>query len=184
MNCPTGRSSGRADQRFFFGWRSVARPSAVALDTKVEAMDPRVSRLKTLVECANFAKNARDRGAPELADQARRRAVELRAEAHGVTSEIERECLQAVYAYEEVLSAQKGKRQPASRTWQMIRRHGILPAVERVVARKEESSGYTALVEMGLTDFAFEAVILRHPEAFSPEAVARSKARMPEQNGV
>ena len=91
---------------------------------------------------------ARARGAPDLADQARKRAVQIRAEAHGAQSEVEQECLQAVYAYEEVLSAQKSKRQPASRTWQMIKRHGIIPAVERVVTKRQVSSGFTALAEM------------------------------------
>ena len=142
------------------------------------AMDSRVAKLKTPAECETFAKNARERDAPDLAEQARRWAVELRAESHGAATDVERECLQAVYAYEEVLSTKKGKRQSASRTWQMIKRHGILAAVERVVARREESTGYTALADMGLMAFAFEAVILRHPERFSAEAVARSKERL------
>lgn len=141
-------------------------------------MDPRVVRLKTIVDCDNFAANARDRGAPELVEQARKRAVQIRAEAYGASTAVERECLQAVYAYEEVLSAQKGKRQPASRTWQMISRHGITPSVERVVAKREVSAGFTALAEMGLMEFAFEAVILRHPEHFSKEAIAISKQRL------
>jgi hypothetical protein len=143
-------------------------------------MDPRVAKLKTPQDCETFAKNARERGAPQLAEQARQRAVQLRAEAHGASTDVERECLEAVYAYEEILSAQKGRRQPASRTWQMIHRLGILPAVERVVTKREESLGYTALAEMGLQRFAFEAVILRHPECFSAEAVARSRERLAE----
>lgn len=141
-------------------------------------MDPRVAKLKTPHDCEVFARNARDRGAPHLAEQARQRAVQLRAETHGATTDVERECLEAVYAYEEVLSAQKGRRQPASRTWQMINRHGVLPAVERVVTKRDESMGYTALAEMGLKEFAFEAVILRYPDCFSEEAVARSRERL------
>ena len=141
-------------------------------------MDARVVKLKTPAECVIFAKNARDRGALELSEQARKRSVQLRADSHGASSDVERECFQAVYAYEEILSAQKGKRQPASRTWQMIKRHGILPAVERVVTKRLESAGYTVLAEMGLQEFAFEAVILRHPSHFSEEAVRRSKERL------
>lgn len=127
-----------------------------------------------------FAKNARDRGAMLLVEEARQRAVQLRAEAHGAKTDVERECLEAVYAYEEVLSAQKGRRQSASRTWPMIHKLGILPAVERIVTKREESLGYTALADMGLKEFAFEAVILRHPECFSAEAVARSRERLAE----
>jgi hypothetical protein len=45
-------------------------------------MDPRVVRLKTPQECATFAKNASDRGFPLLAEQARQKAIQLRAEAY------------------------------------------------------------------------------------------------------
>jgi len=146
-------------------------------------MDPRVAKLKSPEECDSFAQNARERGAPDLADQARKRAVQLRAETHGATTEVERECLEAVYAYEEVLSANKGRRQSASRTWQMIHRHGVLPAVERIVTKRAESAGYTALAEMGLLDMAFEAVVLRHPDLFSSEALAKSRGRMTGRDG-
>lgn len=52
----------------------------------------------------------------------------------------------------------------------MINRHGVLEAVERAATRDAETQGYAALVDMGLTDYAFEAVVLRHPEAFSETA--------------
>jgi hypothetical protein len=141
-------------------------------------MDPRVVRLKTPQECATFAKNASDRGFPLLAEQARQKAIQLRAEAYGAKTAIELECLEAVYAYEEVLSIRNGRRQTASRTWPMIHNRGIIAAVEHIVLKRGESLGYTSLVEMGLKEFAFEAVILRHPEFFSPEAVARSRERL------
>ncbi len=38
--------------------------------------------------------------------------------------------------------------------------------------------GYTALVEMGLEKYAFEAVIIRYPNLFSDEAVQHSKQRI------
>lgn len=52
----------------------------------------------------------------------------------------------------------------------MINRHGIIQAVERAVNRKTEPMGYQALVEMGMADLAFEAIVLRHPDLFSEEA--------------
>jgi len=60
----------------------------------------------------------------------------------------------------------------------MIDRHGILEAVERVVKRKDDTAGFRALIDMGLQDYAFEAVILRHPSAFSAQAVEQSKVRL------
>ena len=60
----------------------------------------------------------------------------------------------------------------------MIHRHGIIPAVERIVTKRAESAGYTALAQMGLLEMAFEAVVLRYPDLFSAEAIARSRERM------
>lgn len=140
--------------------------------------DERVAKLKTPQECAVFAKNVTERGRPDLALAARKRSVQLRAATYGATNEVELECLEAVYAYEEVLSARAGRRQTASRTWPMIKKHGVIGAVELVVKRKDETVGYTALVDMGLEDYAFEAVILRHPTYFSGEAVDRSRERL------
>ncbi len=127
-----------------------------------------------------FEKNVTERGRPDLAVAARKRALELRAEQYGATTEVERECLEAVYAYERVLSAKNGKNTRASRTWQMIERHGIIGAVERAVNRDTETIGFTALLEMGLEDYAFESVVVRHPHLFSAEALRHSQARVEE----
>lgn len=143
-------------------------------------MDERVAKLRTPEDCEKFAKNAERLNHPELVDDARRKAIELRARDFGAEIQAEKECLQAVFAYEQVLSKKNGKRTKASRTWQMINRHGILEAAERAVNRPVETVAYRALIEMGLKEYAFEAVILRHPDAFSIEAVATSKARLQE----
>lgn len=141
-------------------------------------MDERVVKLKTPEQCEIFARNALERGHPDLAKQAQRKAVELRAKSHGAASDAEQECLRAIYAYEEALTKKNGRRTRANRTWQMIKRHGFLEAVERAVNRPTQTAGYKALVDMGLQDFAFEAVILRYPEVFSNEAIEKSKERM------
>lgn len=140
-------------------------------------MDERVTRLKTPEECEQFALNVQSR-LPELARVARRRAVELRAAAHGATTIAEREALEAIYAYERVLYNRHGRNIRASRTWQMIKHHGIIAAVEQVVKRKADSVGYKSLVEMGMQDLAFEVVVLRHPEVFSQEAIAQASERL------
>ena len=142
-------------------------------------MDESIRRtLTTPEECEQLAVNVEARGKPELALEARRLAIELRAAAHGAKTAAEREAPEAVYAYERAMSVLKGKKTRASRTWQMIERRGIIPAVEVVVSRSAESTGYTTLVKMGLEEMAFEAVVLRHPDVFSAEAVARSKQRL------
>jgi hypothetical protein len=140
--------------------------------------DDVVAKLKTPEDCERFATNVEKLGKAELALAARRRSVELRAAAHDAKTDAEREALEAVYAYERVLYSHRGKKVRASRTWQMIERRGIIPAVEHVVTRSTESTGYAALIQMGMQDKSFEAVVLRHPEVFSTEAVNRSKKRL------
>ena len=141
-------------------------------------MDELIAKLKTPEECIIFEKNVTERGRPDLALAARKRAVELRALRHGATTEVERQCLEAIFAYEQVLSENNGKKTRASRTWPMIERHGIIEAVERAVNRKDEAMGYTALLKMGLENYSFEAVILRHPNSFSSDVVQRSQERV------
>lgn len=141
-------------------------------------MDDRVSRLQTPEACERFVKNAVRADRQDLADQARRRAVELRAAAYGAKTEAERECLQAIYAYESVLFAKHGKRVRASRTWQTIETHGLIEAVDRIVSRAIETVGFHALQDLGLGHFAFEHVVLRHPELFSPKAIEMAGVRV------
>lgn len=57
-----------------------------------------ISKLRTREECANLEDNALKAGNTDLATQARKRAIELRAQAHGTVSQAERECIEAVYA--------------------------------------------------------------------------------------
>lgn len=59
-------------------------------------MGSRVAKLKTTEECENFAQNARERGRADLADEALRRSVELRAESYGAKTAAEKECLRAI----------------------------------------------------------------------------------------
>lgn len=113
-------------------------------------MDDRVKRLKTPEECEVFAYNATERGHPELVTEARQRAIELLAAAFGATSDAERECLEAIYAYEEILFSKHGKRVKASRTWKMIKRRRILAAIEQAVDRLEGTAAFNALKQVGL----------------------------------
>ena len=152
---------------------------AAKFNLKSEQMDEIIQKLTTPEECMQLAIDVRDRN-PDLARKARRRAVELRAASHGIKTSVELELLKALYAYEEVLSEKNKRRTRATRTWQMIDRHGIIGAAERAVNRKIEATGYKVLVAMGLHDLTFEAVIVRHHDKFSQEVVARAKERLGE----
>lgn len=141
-------------------------------------MNERVQKLRTPKDCEVFARNATKMGEHMLAREATRRAIALRAASYGATSDAERECLEAIYAYEEILFRKHGRRVRANRTRKVIRERGILAAIEHVVDRPDGTAGFTALEQVGLENFAFEAVILRHAQLFSESAVQRSRERM------
>jgi hypothetical protein len=60
---------------------------------------------------------------------------------------------------------------------------GIIAAIEHAVTRKHDPTGYTMLKEMGLERLTFEAVVLRHSQAFSREAVEQAGKRLNERAG-
>ena len=141
-------------------------------------MDERVKKIKTPEKCEIFIKNALAGGRPDLAKEAKERAIQLKAESHNTKNIAEQEAIAAVYAYEEVLTLKNKKKTRASRTWPMIERHGIIKAVERAVNRESETQGYNYLLEMGLQEYAFEAVVVRHQKYFSSECIEISKERI------
>lgn len=140
-------------------------------------MDATILRLDAPERLEQFALNV-EAHSPRHAQAARRRAVELRAASHGASTDAEREGLEAVYAYERAQTKLRGRKFRASRTWPMIQRRGVIVAIEHIVTRAEEAMGYRVLAELGLQDMAFEAVVLRHPDAFSPQAFAASQQRL------
>jgi hypothetical protein len=143
-------------------------------------MDEMIKKIKTSKECEIFAKNAINKNRPDLAKQAKQRAIEIKAENFNAKNNAEREAIAAVYAYEEVLTLKNKRPTKASRTWPMIKKYGIIQAVERAVNRETETQGYNYLLEMGLQEYAFEAVVLRYPEFFSDECIEISKKRINE----
>ena len=142
-------------------------------------MDDIIRKLKTPEECLLFAEIFTD-----LARVTMRRAIELRAINLGNKSEVETALWEAILAYEEVLSKKNGKRTLASRTRQMIKRHGIIGAAERAVNRKIEAMDYKVLVDIGLHDLTFEAVIVRFPEVFSQQIVELARSRLEEMGKI
>lgn len=129
-----------------------------------------VLRIKDPELCYVFATNARRRGHPELALQAHRRAVDLRADEYPTDSEAELAAVRSVFAYEEALSHARGKRTRATGTWQLIRRHGLLAAVHKRLDARNGDDVLPALKELGMEDYSFEAVRDAHPDVFSQQA--------------
>jgi hypothetical protein len=133
-----------------------------------------VGHLKTPEDCEQVALNVEAKQ-PAFAIAARRKAIEIKASTHEPTTDAERHSFQAVYAYERVMTLERGRKTRATRQWQMVKKLGVIVAMESIVKSPTNSAGYEALVKMGMQDMSFEAVVLRHPDVFSAEAVAQSK---------
>jgi hypothetical protein len=124
-----------------------------------------VERIQEPELCYVFARNATRRGHPELALEAYRRAVDLRARQHETQTEADFDALRAIYAYEEALSFNKGKRTRATGTWQMVNKDGLLSAIQRRVQSGSTRDVMSALQQLGMEDYSFEAFAKRHPDA-------------------
>ena len=132
-----------------------------------------VLRINDPDKCYVFARNATRNGHPELALQAHRRAVDLRADAYEVTSEAEHAAVRSIFAYEEALGYAKGKRTRATGTWQMVSRSGLMAAVAKRLESRGGEDVSATLKELGMEDYSFRAVSEAYPEAFeSPEKLA------------
>ena len=125
-----------------------------------------VSRIRKPELCYVFAKNAQRQGHPELALQAYRHAVELRAQAHDVANEAEVAALRAIYGYEEALSYRRGKRTRATGTWQLVNRHGVLTALAKRLQSRNGDDVLEVLKELGMEDYSFKAVHAAYAAAF------------------
>jgi len=126
-----------------------------------------VRRISKPELCYVFAKNAVNRGHPELAAQAYRRAVDLRAQAHDDATEAEHAALRSIYAYEEALSFVKGKRTRATGTWQMVNKHGVFPTLHKRLGARVVEDVKPILKELGMEDYSFDSVRESFPEAFT-----------------
>lgn len=146
--------------------------------TPVQVSDDRVRRLKTPKDCQIFMKNVSERGRPDLARQARRHAIDLRTEQNEPKTPLERAWFEALHACEEAQAERDGGPVKASRTRQLLKKHGVRGAIERAMAADGESSAYEMLRSLGLQELAFENAVLRFPEEFSPEVMQRAKANL------
>lgn len=121
-------------------------------------MHEMVLRINKPELCYVFAENAVKRGHEDLALQAYRRAVDLRAAEHADVTDDERMALKAFYAYEEALSYGQRKRKRATGTWQMVKKVGILPTLAKRVGSKQAEEVAATLQQLKLDDYSFEVI--------------------------
>jgi hypothetical protein len=134
----------------------------------------RIRRLKTPEECRNFAANAKKAGREELVPECLLREAELLAARKAVPAqtELERRLVRDMCLIEQL----SGKR--LTRTWPMIRRHGFIGTVERIVTKPGPSSGFDLAMKNGVPQATFEQAVLDNPTLFSTAALEAARRRL------
>ena len=146
----------------------IAKRNAAAL-ARVEVMDdPDGLR--------NLMANAERMGVEPVRLAAFRRLAAVQSE--GAAGSVENASWQMIHAIEQI------KREAAGRTIRLsylrrdIEKLGVVPAIDKLVSKPGASERYDELMARGMPDLTAEAVVLRFPDRFSPEAVARSQERL------
>ena len=130
-------------------------------------------------------------GVKEIVDGVDRRLVEL----HDLALEraigkppadmtLNERVWEAIRVYEAFLAHKHGgKRVPASRSKDMIKRHGEKEAVRRTVKNLNMSNGLELLEQHGRLDCAYEQIILDFPLEFDESLKVKARANLARATG-
>jgi hypothetical protein len=149
--------------------------------TAVEKIPDFITRLNTVDELKNVMENAKSAGREDVYWAAFERLCAIQGDRHN--SELEKDFYRMLAAYEELLSQKNNRNQPAIRTRQKLKRHGIKKCLEDWALAKTETQGFKLLVEKGKAHLTAEAIVLKHNDMFSNEIVLAAKTRL-EAHGV
>jgi hypothetical protein len=142
--------------------------------------------LKTPEQCRTVMERALAQGKQDLYAAVFRQLCRLSGATHDDPSDpLIRAAFEAVAAYEQTLKEKHGKKVLASRTRQKITKKGVYQSLVEWSKLHGDRPGFHALIEAGLPEFTFEAVIVRFSDRFTPEVVAScretlKKAGVPE----
>lgn len=129
-----------------------------------------VEKLKSLI------KNARERGAPAVADAAFRKLVSLVPSEHPGT--VEHDFWQTVHAFEYMLTEERGKTTRLARTRQKVGQVGVMQTLRDWALSGKETDGFKMLLDRGMPELTGEAIVLRHSGLFDPLVLAAARKRL------
>lgn len=132
-------------------------------------------------DCRRVMERALSKGDVELYQGAFRRLCSLTGAAHDDPADpLVRAAWEAVAAYEQILYQKHGRSQPASRTRQKIKTKGVYQALLEWGKLRGDRPGFKALIDAGLPEFTFEAVILRFAHRFPTDVVESCRLTLAE----
>ena len=123
----------------------------------------------------NLMKNARRLAREDVYKLAFQRLCALEGQA--CEDPLERDFLQVLNAYEELLYEKHGRRTPATRTRQKLKNKGVRQCLMDWT-RGEPTSGFELLMKRELPELTGEYLVVKHADEFSAELVAAAKRRL------
>jgi hypothetical protein len=121
-------------------------------------------------------KNARARKQQDVADAAFKKLVSLVPSCERGT--VAYDLWRTVYAFEHLLTEERGRTTRLARTRQKIARVGELQTLADWAIGSNETDGFRMLLERGLPELTGEAIVLRHATEFSANVVEAAKRRL------
>jgi hypothetical protein len=138
------------------------------------AVDPETLKDPQLVR--NLLANAQRAGRDDLVFACQVRLAKL--EGAKYETPIEREFWAAISAAEEIATQRNGRTTRLNRTRQKVARVGIMKCLEDWAFQKGMTQGFDILVQGGHPELTGEAIVVRHAEDFSDDAVQAAKKRL------
>jgi len=135
-----------------------------------------VSRCQDPENLRSIIKNARERGATELANAAFRKLISILPQERPGT--VEHDFWQTIHAFEHALTEERGKTTRLARTRQKVARVGVLKTLEDWALSSKETDGFTMLLERGMPELTGEAIVLRHGRQFGTQVVVAARQRL------
>ena len=135
-----------------------------------------IERCDDPAKLRRFMKNARQRGAPEVYDAAFQRLISVRPTAQVGT--IAHDVWRTIYAFEEVLTEERGRTVLLARTRQKIRRVGEIKTVIDLTLKTNPSDGFLMLKKRGILELSFEALVVSRTEDFPSHVVEAAHTRL------
>ena len=135
-----------------------------------------ISSYTDVAELRKLMANAKRMSREDVYIDAFRRVCELQG--MNYDDPLERDFHATLTAYEELLAEKHGHKQPASYTRRKLRDKGVLRCLEDWAMDSKETEGFKTLVDRGLVELTGEFLVLKYPQRFSSEAVARATARL------
>ncbi len=125
----------------------------------------------SIPELETLRRNAYRNDREDVADACTDRIIVLKLIAEGATNQFERDFYSALQAYEKVLTDKNGKVTYAQYTRRKIDNVGVQQTLTDLMKKGDQSYGLGVLRERNALEFAFENVVINHPDRFNEETV-------------